>query len=60
MNEETKGTYCLILTPTLTQKLALLRDTQFPGKPLSFAGHAILDQRYKAHVESMIQKGRDD
>ncbi len=56
MTEETKGTYCLILTPALTQKLALLRDVQFPNKPLSFAGHAVIDQRYKAYVESMIEK----
>ena len=60
MTEETKGTYCLILTPALTQKLALLRDTLFPGKPLSFAGHAILDQRYKAHVQSMMSSREEE
>jgi len=54
MTEDTKGSYCLILTPALTQKLALLRDVLYPSKSLAFTGHIILDNRYKEWITSMI------
>jgi len=56
--EQPDNRFVLILPPALTHKMGLLRDVYYPSKPISYACHSILDERYSQFIAEMKEDVR--